>query len=226
MISGEYINNKKTILFLILIFLLPIENQYSQFIKSYGFQAGILSHTTFVINTGSKSFNGSDGLGLGFDLGFFGECTVYKRLSMLAEIHLNDRGVAAGNPPITSPEPFPFGYSDYLPISNRFRYLTIQALGKYNFAKIDTGFYSIIGIRTDIMLQNYYTGYHENYIKLPNRHFELGGTIGFGYNFPPGIFLEFEYNPDFTRMYRYDLDGYNASFQNYSLMFSVGYIVK
>ena len=189
----------KKLFFVFFAVFIFISNSNSQFIKSYGFQMGPSFYSQYWTNLGPVYSFSDYGAGFGFDFGTFAECSLYKRLTLVGGLHLSDKGTMAETPGLTFPG---FGTESYFspPVSNRFRDVSLQALVKYSFTKIDTGYYVIMGFRTDLMVQNYYTG-NGNYTRLSNGRFEFGGTFGIGYEYRSGLFLEFQYNPNKTRTY-------------------------
>jgi len=194
---------KKILLLLILLFL--ISNSNSQFIKNYGFKIGVLNNTLYMGSTPLTDV-------WAYDLGIFIEIPVFKKLSFVVELNFNEKGTST-----------PYLYPNFI-INNRFRYLTLSGLTKYNFAEKEIDFYGIIGLRTDMMINNYYSGnyYDANIIKLRNFNFELGGTIGFGLGINPGPFLEFQYIPNFTSVYKVTFMGNQSSYRNSSILLLCG----
>ena len=207
---------RKLILFSILLF--SISNSDSQFIKNFGLKGGFV---IFLQHTYSDYGNNT---GDGFDIGMFVECPFYKRFTSVFEIHYSDKGIGKGSPGISSP--MPLGYSDYVDVNNKYQYLTFQALAKYSFSKNYYGFYGILGVREDLLLKNYYTGYYDIHETFTNGYFEFGPTLGAGYIFPFHFLLELQYCPNITYMLKYNLNGNIINFRNNSFLFLCGFCFK
>ena len=162
--------------------------------------------------------------GIGVDAGVFAECAGYKNLSFTGELHFSDKGITPNTPVNLFSNSYIYPY--YIDISNRYQYLTLQTLAKYSFSKKEIGFYCIAGLRADLMVHNYYTSEYLYFYKPPNLHFELGGTFGLGYTFPIGLFAEYQFNPNFTKMFQYSSNGYLEKFNSVTSVFYLGYIIK
>jgi hypothetical protein len=215
----------KKILFALLIIFALNEYTSSQFLKGYGFEGGLLYHSQCSINYGSNLSFDQWGGAFGIDLGILGEFSLYKKLSLMGGLHLSDKGTSTSDPGISTP--IIFG-SNSRPISNRYRYLTLQLSFKYNFKKPGYGYYVLCGLRTDMMLQNYYTGKYWDHISLPNGGFEAGGSFGLGYDFPSGFLIEFQYNPNIPKIYHLTVENYNWDVKIYrsSFILYLGYIFR
>ena len=74
------------------------------------------------------------------------------------------------------------------------------------------------------MVNNYYSGnyYDDNILKLQNFNFEFGGTIGVGLGIHPGFFLEFQYIPNFTNVYKVTFNGNINIYRNSSILLICG----
>lgn len=206
----------KKIIFIFILSLLFVPDSHAQLIKKLGFKAGPVMFWQYTNNNSRNSF------GYGFDFGLFAEINGYKKLSFIGELHFSDMGTAKGTAGITGP--LPFGYSDnYIDINNRYQYLSVHSLLKYDFTGKGYGLYTITGFRLDMMVSNYYNGYHEIILKPSNNHFEFGGTLGLGLATKFGLLFELQYNPNFTPMFRYNLDNTDVKFYNASVNLLTGY---
>ncbi len=215
----------KKILFAIFIFFAFTECSSSQFLKGYRFQGGVTLFWQYSTNYGSAFSYDEQSGAFGIDIGILGEFALYKKLSGIGGLHLSDKGISTSDPALTIPGTSGYNYKT---ISNRFRYLTLQLSIKYNFKKPDYGFYTLCGLRTDLMLQNYYTGGYADHLSYPNGGLEAGLSFGFGYDFPGGLLMELQYNPNIAKIYRMTDNGYNWNIKVYrtSFILYIGYMIS
>ena len=195
---------------------------HSQFLNEFGIKLGpsLTGHFTYY-NDGHDQYEGLDLFR--FDIGLFGSIVNYKRLTVLAEVHYTIKGENEGTGANISP--IYYGQVIQKGLPNRFQYLSLEPLVKFNFYnRKNYYFYLIGGPRWDFRIGNYRNGYDnpDDYIHIKNFTFEFGMTIGTGVEFSSGLLFEFRFDPNFTNTYFYK-DSYTSYKKRHStVMFLAG----
>ena len=136
-------------------------------------------------------------------MGGFIELFNYSNFNLLIESHYVQKGMIfeAG---ITDVNGNNIGKIVY---NNRVDYLSFPVLGKLSYKFNNSSYYILIGPRIDMLL-----GYDsENYDSVYDefKSIDLGGTLGFGYEFSlissKSFLFEIIYSPSFTNSYDTDL---------------------
>jgi hypothetical protein len=208
----------KKIFFISVIILVITSNLNSQFINSIGFKIGGVSYYQHMQKSSENFLNDIKEIGFGYDFEVSFETRSYNMFTFIGALNFSDEGRILGNTPVYF---YPFS-SDIL-ISNRYRFLSVQTLAKYIFSRKQYGFYIISGLRTGLMIQNYYSKEHANYVKLPNGHFRFGLAMGMGYLFKSDYLVEILYKPNFTNTYYVRNDNRDWNVKIYDQTFNLSF---
>ena len=211
---------------IIIIFLFPVSQIYSQTLYKFGIKGGLNFSGLSTSDDAKNVFYDSSAVFnlLTFDIGIFAELFNFQRFCVSAELHYLTK--VENNPNLNkqlilnSSNHGEFYSYEYL--SDRLHYLSLQLLPRYRFVITDEDELYFMGGPEFDYLTGYSNSENDNIIAMKNGTISAGGILGFGGEYHELITFDFKYEHDFTNTYKISYGDKSVSRKSSSISFVAG----